>query len=469
MAMMQTPKPGYSLENKNLSIKSETVYVTGHINPDTDSIASAMGYAWLLRQRDGINAIASRAGAVNPQTSWILKRLELDPPLLLTDASPRFESVMRQLDTVLPDATLGEAWSLASRTGGLAPVVTEEGKPFGMINGLSLFNFFREVVGPRLDMSDQRIVDIMSASCKEAADTDVPKFPVNAHIRDSLNRILREEHNDFFIVDETGHYVGVCHQRGVLNPPRLKIILVDHNEPRQAIAALEEAELLEILDHHRLGNPHTHQPIKFTVDTVGSTSTLVSEITAEAGLSMPPALAGMLLSGLLADTLILSSPTTTNRDKLAADRLSRWAFVGSGPLRGETIQSYGMQVLSAGAGLANKDPNDIVSTDIKPYEAGGFKFAVAQAEVTDLLQIREHLSALQIALNELREKRGYDFTILLVTDVVRGSSRLFISNPAPPILDELPFPPLNDGTRDAPGVVSRKKQLLPAVLGLLEK
>ena len=209
--------------------------------------------------------------------------------------------------------------------------------------------------------------------------------------------------------------------------------------------------------------------IKFTVDTVGSTSTLVSEITAEAGLSMPAPLAGMLLSGLLADTLILTSPTTTNRDKLAADRLSRWAFVGSGPLKGETIQSFGMAVLSAGAGLANKDPNDIVSTDIKPYEAGGVKFAVAQAEVTDLMQIREHLPALQTALDELREKRGLDFAVLLVTDVVRGSSRLFISNPTPPILDELPFPPLPDGTRDAPGVVSRKKQLLPALLGLLEK
>lgn len=449
--------------------KSESIYVTGHINPDTDSIASAMGYAWLLRQRDGVDAIASRAGAVNPQTAWVLKRLELEAPLLLTDASPRFDSVMRQLDTVHPDTPLSDAWSLASRTGGLAPVVTEDGRPFGMINGLSLFNFFRQVIGPRLDMSDQRVVDIMSASCKDAADTDVPKFPANAHIRDSLNRILREEHNDFFVVDDTGHYLGVCHQRGVLNPPRLKIVLVDHNEPRQAIAALEEAELLEILDHHRLGNPHTHQPIKFTVDTVGSTSTLVSEITAEAGLSMPPGLAGMLLSGLLADTLILTSPTTTLRDKVAAERLSRWAFVGNGPLKGETIQSYGTAVLSAGAGLANKDPHDIVSTDIKPYEAGGFKFAVAQAEVTDLLQIREHLAALQDALNDLRDKRGLDFAILLVTDVVRGSSRLFVSNPAPPILDELPFPPLPDGTRDAPGVVSRKKQLLPAVLGLLEK
>ena len=297
----------------------------------------------------------------------------------------------------------------------------------------------------------------------------VPKYAASAHIRDSLNKILRDEFNDYWVVDEHGVYLGIATQREVLNPPRLKIILVDHNEPRQAIAALEEAELLEILDHHRLGNPYTHQPIRFTVDIVGSTSTLVTELTAEAGLSMPPALAGTLLAGLLADTLILTSPTTTPRDKAAAERLSRWAFVGGSPLKGETIETYGKAVLNAGAGLSNRDPKDVVSTDIKPFEAGGFKFAVAQAEVTDILQLTDHLDPLQTALNDLRDKRGLDFAMLLITDVVRGTSRLLISSDAPSILDDLPYPPLPDGTRDAQGVVSRKKQLLPAVLGLLER
>ncbi len=447
----------------------DRVYVIGHVNPDTDSIASAMGYAWLLKQRDGLDTVASRAGAVNPQTAWVLKRLELEPPYLLTDASPRFESVLRQLDTLHPTDPLGEAWSLATRTGGIAPVVTEDGKPYGVIDGFSLFNFFQQVIGPRLDMSDQRIVDLMSTACGEAADLSVPKFPANGHIRDALNRILRDSHNQFFVVDESDHYLGVCHQRDVLNPPRLKMVLVDHNEPRQSIAALDEAELLEILDHHRLGNPHTHQPIRFTVDTVGSTSTLVAELTAKSGLSMPPALAGLLLAGLLADTLVLTSPTTTDRDKQAAERLARWALVGNGPLKGESIQNFGQQVLSAGAGLTNRNPHEVVSTDIKPYDAGGFKFAVAQAEVTDLMTIAEHLPGLQTALNDLRDKRGLDFSLLLITDIVRGSSRLILSDHPPLILNELPFPPLQDGTRDAPGVVSRKKQLLPAVLGILEK
>ena len=441
-------------------------YVIGHINPDTDSIASAMGYAWLLHERDGADTVAARAGALNPQTAWVLKQLNLEAPILLTDASPRFESVMQRLDTIHPDSQLGSAWTLASRTGGIAPIIGEDGKPYGLVNGFSLFRYFTETLGPR--PGDTTVREMMSAPCKDAADLDVTKYPANAHIRDFLNRILRDEDDEYWVIDENGLYLGIARQRDLLNPPRLKIILVDHNEPRQAIAALEEAELLEILDHHRLGNPHTHTPIRFKVDTVGSTSTLVCEMTAEAGLSAPPALAGALLAGLLSDTLILTSPTTTPRDKEAAKRLARWTFVGGSPLEGENITTYGKAILSAGAGLSNRKPEEVVSNDVKVYEAGGFKLAIAQAEVTDLLQLTEHLEPLLKALDEYKDRNGLDFAILLITDVVRGSSRLIVTSNAPPILDDLPYPPLADGTRDAQGVVSRKKQLLPGVLGLLE-
>jgi manganese-dependent inorganic pyrophosphatase len=426
-----------------------------------------MGYAWLLQERDSVDTIAARAGALNPQTAWVLKQLDLEAPMLLTDASPRFESVMIRLDSIRPDEPLGAAWTLASRTGGIAPVVDNDGKPYGIIHGYSLFNYFSETLGPR--PGDTTVREMMSAPSRDAADTSVSKFSASAHIRDSLNRILRDETDDYWVVDENGLYLGIARQRDILNPPRLKIILVDHNEPRQSIAALEEADLIEILDHHRLGNQHTHTPIRFIVDIVGSTSTLVSEQTAEAGLSMPPELAGALLAGLLADTLILTSPTTTQRDKTAAERLSRWAFVGGSPLKGETIESIGKGVLSAGAGLSNRDPNEIVSNDIKAYEESGFKFAIAQAEVTDLVQLAEHLDPLSNALIALKDKQGLDFAMLLITDVVRGSSRLIVTSNAPPVLDNLPYPPLPDGTRQASGVVSRKKQLLPVVLGLLER
>lgn len=445
------------------------IYVIGHVNPDTDSIASAMGYAWLLRERDGEEVVAARAGPVNPQTSWVLKRLQLEAPLLLTDASPRFEAVTRRLDTAAPQSPLREAWPILNRTGGIAPCVNpEDGKPTGLITGMSLFNLLVRHVGPHPRRQETRIAEILDLPCHEACDSSVPRFQVGTRIRDVLTRILREEHNDFLIVDEKGLYVGVTHQRDVLNPPRLRLILVDHNEPGQALGAIEEAELLEILDHHRLGNMSTHAPIRFSVDVVGSTSTLVSERIEEAGLSAPPPLAGLMLAGLLSDTLILTSPTTTERDRRAAERLARWAFVRNGPLAGETVQSFGQQVLQAGAGLATRDPMEVVSTDLKLYEAGGYHFAIAQAEVTDMRQLDENLTALKEALENLRRQRGLDFAMLMVTDVVENVSRLVMVN-APPILDDLPYLRQGDDTLLASGVVSRKKQLLPVVLGLLEE
>jgi manganese-dependent inorganic pyrophosphatase len=252
-----------------------------------------------------------------------------------------------------------------------------------------------------------------------------------------------------------------------LDPPRLKIILVDHNEPQQALGSLEEAQLIEILDHHRLGNPSTHEPIRFTVDVVGSTSTLVSEMIEAAGLSAPPKLAGLMLAGLVSDTLILTSPTTTPRDQQAAERLARWAFVWGSPLEKETIQSFGEKVLSAGAGLSSREPMDVVTSDMKQYETEVFRFAIAQAEVSDLYELNDFLDPLRDALQELRERRSLDFAMLMVTDVVQGDSRLLMVD-APVVLDELPYRPLVDGTRLAEGVVSRKKQLLPVVLSLLE-
>jgi manganese-dependent inorganic pyrophosphatase len=447
---------------------SDKIYVIGHINPDTDTIAAAMGYAWLLRERDGLDTLAARAGAVNPQTGWALKKVGLEAPYLLNDASPRFESVMRRLDTAKPEDPLSEAWGIASRTWGVAPVMNEDGTPCGLITGTSLFRLVNRLLGPIPKRQDVNLSEILKVPCREACNTNVPKFQANSRIRESLNRILREEGDDFFVVDEKGLYAGVCRQRDLLNPPRLKVILVDHNEPRQALANLDEAELLEILDHHRLGNPTTHVPIKFTVDIVGSTSTLVSEQIEEAGLSAPAPLAGMLLSGLLADTLILTSPTTTPRDRQAAERLGRWAFARGGPLVEETIQSFGRQVLAAGAGLSTRTPEEIVNTDMKLYEAGNYRFAMAQAEVTDLMQITEQLDKLKAALTAMRDKRALDFAMLMVTDVVRGSSRLLLTD-EPSQLSDLPYPPQPDGTRLAEGVVSRKKQLLPVVLGLLER
>jgi len=312
-----------------------------------------------------------------------------------------------------------------------------------------------------------RIAELLELPCHEAADTGVPHFKSNTRIRDAVNRILKEERNYFIVVDDDGQYIGLSRQRDILNPPRVQVVLVDHNEREQAVGALEEAELLEIIDHHRLGNPFTRAPIRFTTEVVGSTSTIIAERIQEAGLSAPAEIAGLLLAGIFSDTLFFSSPTTTERDKRASERIGRWAFSANSPLKGETVDSYGEAVIKAGAGISTRDPDEIVTSDTKSYSSGGLDFEIAQAEVTDLLQVDKHLEELKIALEKVRTSRGLDFAILMVTDVVRGSSRLVIMNP-PPTFDDLPYPASQDGTRHAKGVVSRKKQLLPVILSLLE-
>ncbi|MGD2058931.1 MAG: DHH family phosphoesterase, partial [Anaerolineales bacterium] len=363
---------------------------------------------------------------------------------------------------------LREAWAIANRTGTVAPVIEADGTPFGLVTGFSLFRSLSNLVGAHPDQQGMSLSELFDLPSGETADTNVPRFLLSSRIRDSLPRVLRGERNEFWVVDENDRYVGICRQRDLLNPPRLQLILVDHNEVGQSIRSLDEADLLEVLDHHRLSNPPTRLPIRFRVDPVGSTSTLVSERIEDAGMGAPPELAGLLLAGVLSDTLLLSSPTTTDRDHRAAKRLARWAFVGGAPLEGETIESYGKGLLQAGAGLTTRDPMSVVTSDLKIYDAAGMHFGISQVEVTDLVEVEEHLAPLHDALKALIDQQGLDFALLMITDIVEGSSRILMHS-APPVLAELPYKRLDEYVLDASGVVSRKKQLLPVVLAMLEE
>jgi manganese-dependent inorganic pyrophosphatase len=441
------------------------VYVIGHLNPDTDAIAAAMGYAWVLRERDGLNAIAARAGGLNAQTAWVLKTVGLEPPRLVSDASPRFERIARTLPPIAPDRPLREAWAVAAtgRTG--APVVAPDGHPLGMVTGDSVFRFLSRLMEQRQDLDNVSVSRLLSVPCGDAMDTDGPRFPLGMRVRDGRARVVREERDDFLVIRDDGSYFGVVRTPDVLNPPRMRLILVDHNEPAQAVGALDEADLVEVLDHHRLGNPPTNLPIPFTTDPVGSTSTLVSERAAAAGLKPPPGLAGLMLAGLLADTLILKSPTTTERDRQAAARLGGWAL-GPAGLPYESWQAFGEAVLAAGAGFGVRSVQSILNEDLKLYEGGTVKFGIAQAELANLHELSDRLPEVRQGLEALRTAKGLDLAVLMVTDVVRGSSRLVLAGEQGTLAD-LPYKRLPDGTLDAPGVVSRKKQLLPAILGLV--
>ena len=329
-------------------------------NPDTDTVVSAIGYAWLLRERDKLDVQPARAGQLNPQTSFALRTFEIEPP-----AGPGrcFAALWQR------GAGHRAAHARPADSGGLGAHRRKQGasrrswmqdrKPVGLVTGASVFHFLSAHAADQLARSPDALGQIpfgqvLATPCGQASEPDVPGYEANARIKDSLARILRDERDTFWVVDDNGRYAGVCWKSDLLHPPRLRLILIDHNETTQAISGLEEAELLEVLDHHRLANPPTHMPIAFHVDPVGSSSTLVAERAMRSGLAVPRPIAGALLSGLLSDTLVLKSPTTTDRDRVAAVQLAAWAFAGQGdPYK--AMLDYGWQLLQAGAGLQSPD------------------------------------------------------------------------------------------------------------------
>lgn len=444
------------------------IYVVGHVNPDTDSIASAIGYAWLLRERDHLKVKPARAGVLNPQTSWLMEYLGIDLPVLLTDASPRFESVARMIETTTPEKALHVAWNIASKNGKIAPIVNLDGTPYGLVTFESLFNLMIKLVGADTTQHQIKVREILDLPCSQAADQKIQAFNLSARIKDYIKKILWAEANIFWVVDGEGKYAGIVNQKDLLNPPRLKIILVDHNESHQAVPSLDEAELIEIIDHHRLGNSSTMTPIRFSVEPVGSTSTLVTERVMISGLTVPPQITFLLMGGIISDTLYLTSPTTTNRDKDAVNLLAHLAFKEDNPFDSKNLWSFAQKLLSSGTGLNARSPKEIVTNDIKIYSEGNIKFAISQTEVTtNLYELTKYFQTLKNALVEIRQSKGLDFAGLMVTDIVRGSSIIILDNP-PVILEDLPFNKTPEGAWYAEGLVSRKKQLIPLILSLIK-
>lgn len=438
-----------------------TIYVVGHKNPDTDAVASAIGYAWLLRERDGLDTVAARAGTLNAQTRFALESFHAPAPLLLEDASPRFEAIANRIEPLTPDTPLSAAWQLSAKTHRAAPIVEADGTPVGLVTGQSVFGYLSQ----RLDMTYAVFGKLIAVPCGEACDRDVPRFSVTDRISDHRESVMRTQRDDFWVVDSEGRYVGICTRADMLHPPRMQLVLVDHNEPGQAVNGLLEAELIEVLDHHRLGTINTTTPISFHVDTVGSCSTLVAERMRIARLTPPPDVAGMLLSGLLSDTLLFKSPTTTPRDRGSAVWLA-WHAFGMDEAEGR-MNDYGQALLQAGADIGGLSARDMVQADFKMFESGLVKFGVAQVEVTSFNAILPRLDEIKSALSALLEQRGMNFVALMITDIVENNS-LLVGVGEARFFERLPFSRKADGVWDMPGVVSRKKQLLPTLLGMLQ-
>jgi manganese-dependent inorganic pyrophosphatase len=388
---------------------------------------------------------------------------------LVADIWSRVGDLAQPVPALRKEQTLLEVCQGVAQTRRPAPVLDENGKPIGLLSGAELFATLADALG---SASVLTLAQELNREASSAISSTGTVFGEDDHIRDILGQALRSEQDDFLVVDQNGKYLGLCRKSSLLAPPKRKIIITDHNEPGQAVPGLEEAELVEVLDHHRLGNAPTIVPITFSIEPVGSCSTLVAERGIESNGLFAPTIAGILLCGILSDTLVFRSPTTTPRDRKAALRLAGMAGLFAKDATEEqclaAVQELGRELLASGAGLGSRSAEDVINTDLKFYEGNGLSVGIAQVEVATFSEVSTRLDELHTALENLAKSKGLALALLMVTDVVRGNSQLVVAG-QPRVITALPYSKVNNQTLDAPDVVSRKKQLLPAVLAALSQ
>jgi manganese-dependent inorganic pyrophosphatase len=264
----------------------------------------------------------------------------------------------------------------------------------------------------------------------------------------------------FPVTDEEGRTVGIVSKADFLKQVDRKLILVDHNELSQAVQGADEVEIIEIIDHHRLGSLTTQQPILFRNEPVGSSSTIVADCFFRQNVELPKPIAGLLLAGLVSDTLNLTSPTTTPRDREILPRLEKIAGVNA--------REFTDKLFASGSLLTLKPAPQAITTDAKEYRENGHTFSVAQIEEVGFDQFWKRKDELHAALEDYRRGRNYVFSALMVTDVVGQESLMLVAGDKR-FIDRIDYPEPQPGVFELRDVVSRKKQLLPYLTHCLQR
>jgi manganese-dependent inorganic pyrophosphatase len=288
---------------------------------------------------------------------------------------------------------------------------------------------------------------------------ELAEFPPGETLASVRRRTADMDPAVFMVTDGDGRLLGVFSRRDILRPSRTRIILVDHNELTQAVPGADLVRIVEVVDHHRLGDLRTQEPILFLNRPVGSTCTIVADLFRTGGIEVSPELAGVMMGGLVSDTLNLRSPTTTPVDSMILEWLEGIAGVTGSELA-ETIFSGGSVVVA-------HDAETVIGLDRKLYEEGELRFAISQVEELGFEEFRNREEALQDALELSRQRDALDLAALMVTDVKSQDSLLMVSGDAE-LIEQIPYPVVRQGELfRMDGVVSRKKQLLPLLSGVL--
>ena len=532
----------------------DPIYVTGHRNPDTDSIVSAMAYAQLRSALGDREYVAARLGRISDETQLVLDRFGFDPPVLIHNLRTQVSDLSFDTPPALNKAaTVDRAWQLLHRdenTVGL-PVVEDDGTLYGMlstntiaaedmksllkpeISDVPVFNLVSALEGsivldagtPTNSVSG-RVTIALPANGEEAIQLNPNTVLICGHQPDVILAALRanvpcvvvcqaaipeeareiechtlvistpqepyraarmvfqslpvwrvcrttdlcparlsdyvddvrqmaqdNKHRAFPVVDDDNHVVGMLSRIHLLKPRRKRVVLVDHNEVSQSVPGLEQAEILEIIDHHRLADVQTGNPIYMRNEPVGSTATIIAGMFMERGLMPTARMAGLITCAIISDTLMFKAPTCTPRDRHMAERMASIAH--------ESLDDLGQMIFSASTS-DDKSPDDILFQDYKEFMISGHTLGVGQVVTLDSARVLKRQKAFLAAMQKRMDERKYDMMLFLVTDMLReGSELLFLGSPD--VIAQA-FNVRPKGNRAfLPGILSRKKQVIPAL------
>ena len=543
------------------------VVVIGHRNPDTDSICSAIAYAELKNKTSDLVCEARRAGRMNQETEFVLKKFGVTPPRMCTDVNPKIRDVDYREMPGIPGATsLRRAWEIMrDQKIDTLPITSAENDLEGIITvkdiataNMDIFDTgvlaksrtsFRNILetlggtmvvgdenavcttghikigtatpemlesnvekgdiviltnryesqlcaiekeaslliicnGSKVGHTIQRIADEMGVAIMTTPyDTyaagklisqcapisyymtreDILKFTLVTPVADVMRVMAKVRHRYFPILDEEGKYCGMVSRRNIIALRKRRIILVDHNEATQAVEGFDQAEILEIIDHHRIGSLETSGPVYFRNQPVGCTATIITQMYDENGVEIRPQIAGLLLAAILSDTLVFRSPTCTPVDVSTAHRLAKIA--------GVEIDAFASEMFEAGEKLDGKTPEEVFLQDFKVFMCGDVRFGVAQGSYMTRKNLKAAQQLLTPYLPEACGKQNVEDLYMLLTDVPKEESVVICTGRHADEMLRSGFEkePEEDGSWVLPGVVSRKKQFIPALMSAYQE
>lgn len=271
-----------------------------------------------------------------------------------------------------------------------------------------------------------------------------------------IKETIATTHFRNYPVIENGKLVGLITRDQLIVPEREKIILVDHNERTQAVEGIEEAQIIEIVDHHRLGGLQTGEPIFIRHEPVGSTATIVANMHWHRNIEMPKHIAGMLLAAIVSDTVLFKSPTATGYDRETAEKLARIADLD--------LVDFGMAVLKAGSGIGDMTAAEIIRNDMKEFQIGEYRVAIGQISVMDTTEVLAVKADLLAGMEIMLAKENYDMVLLMVTDIIQEGTQLVYAGQPAALIAEAFGSKGEDGVVYLAGVMSRKKQVIPPMV-----